>query len=190
MEGMLDHYTDPSLIIRNGEKMYVPSLSEIEPIHFLKFDSLESFHTLSWPSRKVSTTCRLKLITRTDYHVDLHGYKINPRKVLLKVLDSIVDLKDKDDIVLLKVVVKGNKPLSYEYDMTAYKEREKYISAMARTISTVAQLIANGTITKRGVLPPEQVVPGDVYIEQINKREVNIVEVENKNIQVRNVKLS
>lgn len=53
--------------------------------------------------------------------------------------------------------------------MTTYKERENNITAMAQsnsgTISTVAQLIANGTITKRGVLPPEQVVPADVYIE-------------------------
>lgn len=207
MEGMFDHYTDPSLIIRNGEKTHVRSLSEIEDIHFERFGPLEAFHTsggtstlsISYPeletleyktiryrghAEKFQLLVDLNL-TRTDYKVEVNGQQINPREVLLKVLDPIVDLKDKDDVVLLKVIVSGEKngkPTTYEYEMATYKNREKNITAMARatagTISTVAQLIANGTITKRGVLPPEQVVPGDVYIDQMNKREVNIIEIE------------
>ena len=34
LEGVFDHYTDPSRVIRNGKLLEIPSLSEIEPIHF------------------------------------------------------------------------------------------------------------------------------------------------------------
>src|SRR5699024_9423630 len=116
-------------------------------------------------------------LTRMDYSVDVNGQEINPREVLLKVLDPIVDLGEKDDVVLLRVKVNGTKdaqPETHVFEMTTYKDREHNVTAMARatanTISVVAQMIANGTITKRGVYPPEQIVPGDTYIEEMAKR--------------------
>src|SRR5690625_1176191 len=45
MEGLFDHYTDPSLIIRNGVKQEIESLTEVERLHFEKFGPLEAFHT-------------------------------------------------------------------------------------------------------------------------------------------------
>ena len=48
--------------------------------------------------------------------------------------------------------------------------------ATANTISIVAQMIGNGTITKRGVHPPENIVPGEQYIEEMKKRGVVIEE--------------
>ena len=43
LEGVFDHYTDPSHVIRNGQLLEVPSLSEIETIHFDKYGELEAF---------------------------------------------------------------------------------------------------------------------------------------------------
>ena len=110
---------------------------------------------------------------------------MKPREVLLKVLDPIVELRDKDDVVLLRVIVSGKKngvKTTYEYEMTTYKDRTNHITAMARatanTISVVAQMIGNGTITKRGVYPPEQIVPGKEYIEEMAKRGIDIIEVQ------------
>jgi len=211
MEGLFDHYTDPALIIRNGNKQEVPALSEVEQVHFEKFGPLEAFHTSggtstlshSYPTletleyktiRYPGHAEKFKLLvdlnlTREDYSVDVNGQKINPREVFLKVLDPIVELGEKDDAVLLRVVVSGVKdgePTSFEYEMTTFKDRENQVTAMARatanTISTVAQMIANGTISKKGVYPPEQIVPGDVYIEEMGKRDVYISEIEKKKI--------
>src|SRR5699024_12228201 len=102
-------------------------------------------------------------LTREDYHVDVDGQQVNPRDVLLKVLDPIVELDDKDDAVLLRVVVSGVKDgerTSFEYEMITYKDRENQVTAMAgataNTISTVDQLIGNGTISKTGLHPPGQ----------------------------------
>lgn len=207
MEGVFDHYTDPSLIIRNGVKQEIPSLSEIERIYFDKFGPLEAFHTsggtstlsLSYPEldtleyktiRFPGHAEKFKLLvdlnlTRMDYEVDVNGQKISPRDVLLKVLDPIVELGEKDDAVLLRIMVSGEKngvPVTHEYEMTTYKDRGSNVTAMARatanTISVVAQMIGKGDIAKRGVYPPEQIVPGDTYINEMAKRGVNIIEKE------------
>ncbi|WP_409275877.1 saccharopine dehydrogenase family protein [Neobacillus sp. SCS-31] len=205
MEGLLDHYTDPSLIIRNGIKIEVPSLSEIEKIYFEKFGPLEAFHTSggtstlphSYPyldeleyktiryprhAEKFKLLVDLNL-TRKDYEVEIKGQQVKPRDVLLKVLAPIVDLKDKDDVVLLRVIVSGEKngvKTTYEYEMTTFKDRINNVTAMARatanTISVVAQMIGNGTIDKKGVHPPEQIVPGKEYIEEMAKRNIIITE--------------
>src|SRR5690625_4216916 len=216
MDGVFDHYTDPSLIIRNGVKQEILSLTEVEKIYFDKFGPLEAFHTSggtstlshSYPNletleyktiRYPGHAEKFKLLvdlnlTREDYHVDVDGQQVNPRDVLLKVLDPIVELDDKDDAVLLRVVVSGVKdgePTSFEYEMITYKDRENQVTAMARatanTISTVAQLIANGTISKKGVYPPEQIVPGDVYMKEMGKRDVYIYELEKKKANQVNV---
>lgn len=207
MEGVFDHYTDPSLIIRNGIKQEIPSLSEVEQIHFDNFDALEAFHTsggtstlsLTYPDvdtleyktiRYPGHAEKFKLLvdlnlTRNDYEVEVNGQMISPREVFLKVLDPIVELGDKDDAVLLRVIVSGiqnSSYASYEYEMTTYKDRETNVTAMARatanTISVVAQMIGNGTIGTKGVQPPEKVVPGKLYIEEMGKRGVQIMESE------------
>ncbi|MED1202328.1 saccharopine dehydrogenase family protein [Heyndrickxia acidicola] len=208
MEGVFDHYTDPSLIIRNGIKQEVPSLSEIETIHFEKFGPLEAFHTaggtstlsLSYPDletleyktvRYRGHAEKFKLLvdlnlTRNDFEVEVGGRLIKPRDVLLKALDPIVELGEKDDAVLLRVITEGKKAgktASYEYEMVTYKDREHQVTAMARstayTISVVAQMIGSGLISQKGVYCPEKVVPGREYIEEMAKRGVHIYETEN-----------
>lgn len=205
MEGVFDHYTDPSYIIRNGIKQQVPSLSEVERIYFEKFGPLEAFHTSGGTSTLAHTFPNVKTLeyktirypghaekfqllvdlnlTKRGYTVDINGQKVSPREVLLKVLNPIVELGDKDDVVLLRVIVSGIKDevqTKYVYEMITYKDRTHNITAMARatatTISIVAQFIGDGTIRKRGVYPPEQIVPGDLYIEQLKRRNVIITE--------------
>jgi lysine 6-dehydrogenase len=214
MEGLFDHYTDPSLIIRNGVKLEVPSLSEVEKIYFEKFGPLEAFHTsggtstlpYSYPyleeleyktirfpghAKKFKLLVDLNL-TRNDYEVEIKGQQVKPRDVLLKVLAPIVDLKDKDDVVLLRVIASGEKngvKTTYEYEMTTFKDRTNNVTAMARatanTISVVAQMIGNGTIAKKGVHPPELIVPGKEYIEEMAKRNIMITETEKQDNRIK-----
>lgn len=205
MEGVLDHYTDPSTVIRQGRLLEVASLSEPEMIYFENFGPLEAFHTAGGTSTLLQTfsgveTLEYKTIryvghrekfqllvdlnmTRRDQTVNLNGIEVSPRDVLLKVLEPFVDLGDQDDVVLLRVQVAGEKDgkaVTYSYDMSTYRDRLKDITAMARatasTISIVAQMIASGQIEKRGVVPPEKIVPGKEYIEALEKRGIVIKE--------------
>jgi lysine 6-dehydrogenase len=205
MEGVFDHYTDQSLIIRDGHMHSVPSLSGVETLHFERFGPLEAFHTAggtSTISRSFSTVKNLdyktirykghaekmKLLvdlnlTRDDYTVTVNGTNIKPRDVLLKTLQPIVDLGDKDDVVLLRVNVEGikdSKRFAKQYEMITYNNKERNITAMAKatayTISVVAQFIGQGIIRGKGAYPPEKIVPGKRYIEEMAKRDVQINE--------------
>jgi lysine 6-dehydrogenase len=205
LEGVLDHYTDTSHVVRDGKLQEVKSLTEIEPIYFDEFGELEAFHTSGGTSTLTKTfpnveTLEYKTVrypghadkfkvlvdlglTSKDTKVEVDGNLISTREVLKAALTPGLLLGDKQDVVLLRVIVSGNKngdPVSYEYELVTKKDMEQQVTAMARatanTISVVAQMIGNGEITKRGVYPPEQIVPGDAYIKEMKKRGVNIIE--------------
>ena len=206
MEGLLDHYTDPSTIIRNGKREDVLSLSEPEEIYFEKFGPLEAFHTSGGTSTLLDSfsdvhTLEYKTIRYPGHRekfqlfVDLQmtdrylfveledDQYVKPREVLLKVLEPFVDPTDKEDVVLLKAYISGKKAdvdtlLSYE--LITYYDKARERTAMSQvtgaTVSIVAQLIASGTITERGVVPPEKIVPGKQYIAALKERGIHIKE--------------
>lgn len=205
LEGVFDHYTDSSRVIRDGEIMELPSLSEIETVHFDEFGDMEAFHTsggtstllesfpdvqtleyktLRYPghAEKFQLLVDLGLLSR-DSTIQVDGKPLRVRDVMREHLTPQLLLGDKKDAVLLRVLVTGEAsgmPATYEYNMTVTKDTDMNETAMAlataNTISVVAQMIGNGTITKRGVYPPELIVPGDLYIEEMGKRGVHITE--------------
>lgn len=204
LDGVFDHYSDPSHVIRDGREVEVKSLSEIELVQFDGFGELEAFHTSGGTSTLIDTfgdvdsleykTLRYKghaekfrlLVdlgfTDRQKTVFVNGMEIRLRDVLREVLTPMTALGDKQDAVLLRVLVSGTKNgegIAYEYNMITLRE-DAGVTAMARatayTISVVAQLIGSGIISKRGSYPPELIVPGDVYIKEMAKRGVVIEE--------------
>ena len=112
------------------------------------------------------------------------GRIVKVRDVMREQLSPQIRLGDKSDAVLLRVIVSGEKdgsPITYEYDLITEKDKTKNITAMARatanTMSIVAQMIGTGLISTRGVYPPEKIVPGEQYIEEMKKRGVIIEEL-------------
>lgn len=205
LEGVFDHYTDPSHVIRDGQLLEIPSLSEVEPIHFKDYGELEAFHTSGGTSTLIKTfdevqtleykTIRYKghaekfqllvdlgLLSK-DSQVEVGGSTVKVRDVMREQLSPKLRLGDKVDAVLLRVIVSGEKngeTATYEYNLVTEKDMTVNETAMARatanTISVVAQMIGNGTILKRGVHPPENIVPGELYIDEMKKRGVVIEE--------------
>ena len=205
LEGVFDHYTDSSRVIRNGEVLELPSLSEIETVYFEDFGNMEAFHTsggtstliesfpdvqtleyktLRYPghAEKFQLLVDLGLLSR-ESTIQVDGKPLRVRDVMRAHLTPKMLLGDKKDAVLLRVLVSGEAsgmPATYEYNMTVTKDTDMNETAMAlataNTISVVAQMIGGGTITKRGVYPPESIVPGELYIEEMGKRGVHITE--------------
>lgn len=213
LEGVFDHYTDPSHVIRNGKLCQIPSLSEIEPFYFKGFNGLEAFHTSGGLSTLPKTypnvqTLEYKTVrysghaekfkllvdlglTSKETEVSINGNTIKARDVVREVLQSKIALGDKQDVVLLRVVVSGEEneeAVTYEYEMITYRDQANHETAMAlataNTISVVAQLIGDGTITERGVLPPESIVPGEVYIREMWNRGVSITETKHRSTNI------
>ncbi|MDQ0428211.1 lysine 6-dehydrogenase [Planomicrobium stackebrandtii] len=205
LEGVFDHYTDKSYVIRGGRLLEIESLSEIEHVEFEGFGELEAFHTSGGTSTLTDTfsdvnsleykTLRYKghaekfrlLVdlgfTDRTKKVEVDGHEVKLRSVLKAVLEPITELGDKQDAVVLRVFVTGVKAgeeISYEYNMVTVKDPATGVTAMAQatayTISAVAQMIGNGTIDKQGAYPPEMIVPGEEYIAEMAKRGVDIKE--------------
>ncbi|WP_283778695.1 saccharopine dehydrogenase C-terminal domain-containing protein, partial [Lysinibacillus sp. D4A3_S15] len=76
----------------------------------------------------------------------------------------------------------------YEFEMVVRKDVIINETAMARatanTISVVAQMIGAGVCKEHGVFPPESVVPGDTYIEEMAKRGLVIKETSRKSAMI------
>lgn len=205
LDGIFDHYTDPSHVLRNGKLLEVPSLSEIEHVQFEGFGELEAFHTSGGTSTLTETfsdidnleykTLRYKghaekvqlLVDLgfTDRYktVTVEGREVKVRDVLREVLTPITELGNKEDAVVLRITVAGTKDgeaMTIAYNMVVKKDPQSGVTAMARatayTVSVVAQMIGNGAIDKRGSYPPELIVPGDDYIREMAKRGVDIIE--------------
>ncbi|GKV69054.1 saccharopine dehydrogenase [Sporosarcina sp. NCCP-2716] len=205
LEGVFDHYTDPSRVIRSGKVLELPSLSEIESIEFDGFGMMEAFHTsggtstlpesfpdvqtleyktIRYPghAEKFQLLVDLGLLSR-ESAIQVDGKPLRVRDVMRAHLTPQLLLGEKEDAVLLRVLVSGEAsgmPATYEYNLTVTKDTKMNETAMAlataNTISVVAQMIGSGTITKRGVHPPEAIVPGHLYIEEMKKRGVVIEE--------------
>lgn len=205
LEGLFDHYVDPSHAIRNGKPIVLPSLSEVEPIHFDNYGVMEAFHTSggtstllqSFPNvqtleyktirypghaEKMQLLVDLGLLSR-ESAIYADGKPLRVRDVMIAHLTPRLQLGSQSDAVLLRVIVGGTKAgehCIYEYNMITEKDTTVNETAMARatanTVSVVAQMIGSGAITKRGAYPPEQIVPGDRYIEEMKRRGVIIEE--------------
>ena len=205
LDGMFDHYTEPSKMIQKGVLSEVESLTGIEPIYFEEFGVLEAFYTSggistlykTFPNvktleyktirykghaEKFQLLAELGFLDKTNT-VEVGGHEVNVREVTREALKKKLDLGKKVDAVLLRSIIAGEKSeeqITYEYEMVVRKDVKKDVTAMARatanTISVVAQMIGNGLITERGVFAPEAVVPGSEFIQEMAKRGVDIKE--------------
>ena len=209
LEGVFDHYTEPSKVIQNGTLKEVNSLSGVEPIYFNEFGVLEAFYTSGGISTLYKTFPNVKTLEyktiRYKGHaekfklladlgffdkenkVEIDGNEVKVRDVVREALKKKLNLGNKQDAVLLRVIVSGEKSgdqLTYEYEMNIKREDTSSMTAMARatacTIAVAAVMLGSGTITDRGVFPPETIVPGKEYIDQMAKRNVVIKETSHR----------
>jgi len=205
LDGVFDHYTEPSKVILKGKLQEVPSLSGVEPIYFKDFGVLEAFYTSGGISTLDKTfpnvqtleykTIRykghaekFKLLADLGFldssnKVEVEDQEVSVRPVVREALKKKLELGTKPDAVLLRVIVAGEKAqqqVTYEFEMVVRKDMTINETAMARatanTISVVAQMIGEDKITERGVFAPESIVPGDIYIQEMAKRGVVIKE--------------
>ncbi|MBD8027013.1 saccharopine dehydrogenase NADP-binding domain-containing protein [Ureibacillus sp. Re31] len=214
LEGVIDHYTEPAKVIKEGKLTEVKSLSGIEPIYFDQFGVLEAFYTSGGTSTLTNTFPHVKNLEyktiRYKGHaekfqlladlgfldkgnkVEIDGKEVAVRDVVREALKKKLALGDKEDAVLLRVIVSGEKSgeqLTYEYELTIKRDEKTTMTAMARatacTIAAVAVMVGSGVITERGVYPPESIVPGDEYIEKMAKRGVIIKETSHRSTIVK-----
>ncbi len=195
-QGLLNEYAEPCLVLRHGKLATVPALTEPEPVLFPKpFGRLEAFHT-SGGSSTLPETYRGKIKTLDYKTIRYPGHRAIfqlllkaavgnwrrfPRAALACALEKTLGFET-DDVVLLRVVIKGKKAgriRTIRYQLIDYADKENGLTAMMRTTgfsaAVIALMLARGKVKSKGVLPQEKVIPGTLYIRELRHRGVKLM---------------
>jgi lysine 6-dehydrogenase len=203
LEGVLDYYTTPSWVVRDGEPKQVEALSEIETVRFDDpVGTLEAFHTagglstMAWRYKGRIRTMEYKTL-RYPGHADImrairglglldlapvtvKGATVVPRDVFISCAEPKLRKPQGKDMVALRVVVEGKsagQPKRVTYDLVDRFDAKNGISAMERTtgfsLSITGQMQADRKL-KPGVFTPDQVIDPGLYIEELGKRGIEI----------------
>ncbi len=203
VQGLINEYIEPCLVVRDGEPRYVPALSEVETLSFPPpLTSLEAFHTSGGVStlpltlagkvrdldyktiryrghaEKIRTLVELGLTGSDKVRVD--GCELRPRDFLAEMLVRALTVDD-EDLVLLRVECAGvseGRRLRRSVQIIDYHDRKNNISAMMRTtgypVAIIAQMLASRQIDAPGAHPQELVVPVEALLAQLRRRGIEL----------------
>jgi lysine 6-dehydrogenase len=204
LHGVLDYYTTPSWVVREGAPKQVEALSEVEPVPFPDpVGELEAFHTagglstMPWTYQGKVRTMEYKTLRYPGHAsimrsirslgllelapVNVRGQSVVPRDVFIACAEPRLRHPDGRDLVALRVEAEGRKgglPVRIVYDLLDYFDEANGISAMERTtgfsLSITGQLQASGRTRSPGVFTPDQAVPPDPYIAELGHRGIRI----------------
>ena len=206
LEGVLDYYTTLSWVVRNGKRVQMTALSELETVSFPEpVGGLEAFHTAGGLSTmafryegKISTmeykTLRypghaammetIRDLGLLDLEpVDVKGVKVVPRDLFVSVVGPRLTKPKGKDLLALRVTVTGtkhNKPATRQFDLIDLYDEAHGISAMMRTtgysLSITGQMQARGQVTPPGVWTPDECMPAAAYIAELRQRGMDVRE--------------
>jgi lysine 6-dehydrogenase len=201
VEGLINEYVEPARVIRNGELVEVPSLTEIETLSFPKpFEKLEAFITSGGTSTLVNTyrgkvenldyktirypghCAKVKAINDLGFlsseSIDVGGQRVTPRQVTGSLFTKALTHDDRD-AVLVQVQLDGKVDSvgrSLKYRLIDYHDDKTGLTAMMRSTAfpaiIVSQMQADGRITATGTVPQEIAVPPQLFLDELANRNI------------------
>ena len=208
LEGVLDYYTTLSWVVRDGKRVQVTALSELEAVEFPDpVGTLEAFHTagglstmaeryegmipsmeyktLRYPGHAAIMTTIRELGLLDLEPVDVKGTNVVPRDVFVRLVGPKLTKPAAKDVLALRVTVTGTKggtAATRRFDLIDHFDERHGISAMMRTtgysLSITGQMQARGQVRPPGVWTPDECMPAVAYIAELRKRGMNLVESE------------
>jgi len=202
-EGLVEEYSLNTTILREGKIQIIEPLTEVESLSFPPpFENLEAFHTGGGASRLPHLLERkVQSLEYKTIRYAGHCGKIKPlfdigfadnspvalgsnlvtmRELFLELLKKRLTFNE-PDVVLLQVSARGRKngeEVRLSYRIIDLFDEKNSMTAMMRTTayptSIIAQMMLDGTISKRGVFTAEEIVPAEPLIAELKKRNVNV----------------
>ena len=204
MEGVLDYYTTPSWVLREGKPARVDALSELEELEFPEpVGRLEAFHTgggistLPWAYEGKVRTMEYKTLRYPGHAimmkairdlglldtkvVQVRGSKVVPRDAFIATVAPKLTKPEGRDLVALRVAVSGRNGRRAAWELLDRYDERTGISAMMRTtgysLAITGMMQVDGRITQMGARTPDEAVPFRAYVEELKKRGVEIREI-------------
>ncbi len=203
VEGLINEYVEPAEVIRGGRRVTAPSMADLESLSFPEpFTALEAFNTsgglsilprllegtvaeLDYKTIRYPGHCE-KMRTLLDLGFASHepimiGNSVRTsRELFTELLRRKLDTGGPDVILARSSVTgtKGGARACLVSEFVDYYDEATGMSAMMRTTayptSIIAQQLAHGLITHRGVLTPEVCAPAADMVEQLARRGIKI----------------
>ena len=204
LEGALDYYTTPSWVLRDGKPARVDALSELESVEFPSpVGTLEAFHTgggistMPWAYSGKIRTMEYKTLRYPGHvaimrpvreigllslaPVKVKGVEIVPRDAFIAAVSPQLTKPNGKDLVALRVEVQGKSGQRVAWQLLDYYDQKTGISAMMRTtgysLAITGLMQVDGRISTLGVRTPDEAVPFDAYVAELEQRGVEIREV-------------
>ena len=182
-EDLIEEYTRPARIIRDGVQTQLPALSEVERISIEGVGELEAFltdglrtmlrtlknvrrmeeKTVRWPGHAERVLLLRTLGFLDGSPVDVGGSSVAPAALTARLLRERLS-GDQKDLVVLMVRARGRAGLErveVEYLMVDRYDEGAGTTAVARTTAFVAtgivRLLMEGVLPGPGVVPPEYI---------------------------------
>ena len=204
LQGVLDYYTTPSVVLEGGELVTKRALSEIEEVRFPEpVGTLEAFHTaggvstmphrylgvipemvyktLRYPghARVMESIRELGLFGLTP--IKVNGVDVVPRDLFIAAARPYLTGTDPRDLVALRVMVRGERdgrPRTVCYDVLDRYDPEHGITAMMRTtgysLAVTTLMQVDGRVREHGVRTPDGAIPAQEYIRELAGRGIEI----------------
>lgn len=197
--GLINEYVEPAMALRDGRRVFLPGLSEIETIHFPKpLGRCRAAHaygglaTMAYTYAGKVRHMDYKVIRYPGHFAVINGMNamgffdkkevqvgsavLTPRAMSARLFRRHFLRPGDKDIVALRVIVRGRKGrrrMEVVYDMIDKHDDRTGLSAMMRTTgfpaSIVAQMMVRGLV-RPGAHPIEKGVPPEPFIQEARKR--------------------
>jgi lysine 6-dehydrogenase len=204
LEGVIDYYTTPVLVLENGAVAEKEALTEIESVAFpAPLGTLEAFLTAGGVSRmpyqyegKIASMAYKTLRYPGHAHlvkamrdlglfdvdpIPVHGWMVSPREVFIATVGPhLAAGRDGGDLVALRVVVTGTKagtPKAITYELLDFQEDAAGVTAMMRTTGYSLAAVARlqvEGVIRPGARTPYECVPVEAYVRTLGERGIRI----------------
>ena len=198
VNGLINEMVEPARVLKNGKIADIEPLTEPEPFHLRGFDPLVAFHTSGGTSTMPETfagrvgECFEKTLRYPSHFEFIRGLydlgalsseKKNFGKVALSPREMTARLmlekwtSDAPDVCIMRVEAHAGMRVC-AFTMVDHFDPVTKMTAMMRTTawpaSIVVQMMAEGTIAKRGGIYQEKDVPAHEFLAEMAKRGIRI----------------
>lgn len=202
MEGLVAEYDYKAVVLRDGNIIQVPTLTELENIHIDELGEMEAFVTSGGTSTAPMTLqqkvtnyeyktirfpghCRLMKMFKDfglwrEDEIEVKGVKVKPKDVFTEVFGpELAKYEDFDQCAVRGVGhgTRNGKPTRIQIDIFDRQDEETGFTSMERltgfSTSIIAQEVVQGNVPK-GAIRYENAMTGTSFLRELKRRGIQI----------------
>lgn len=202
-DGLINEYSGQAEFIRDGKRVDVPALTELEPIDFpAPVGHCEAavtsggtstcpetfagrvqtydYKTVRYPGHFAIVRALFELGCFDEHVILPDGETLEPRLLVRKLMEQRLAFPDIRDLVVLRCTVSGRHqgvPATRTYDLLDHHDEHTGFTAMERTTAFPAALVAYFQARKLvapGARPLEVAVPPEPYLHELPAHDIRV----------------